>query len=112
MEKDIQFTIQGWSTLEGAESIHDELQEYAITLGWTIQIQDPNFIVDPQNPDTPVPMVDNPVKYEQVIFYDKPMDGFWSWLKNHKAQIAYEQSLLNVSNDIDSLKSQVKVTSQ
>lgn len=80
MEKEFTFTIQGWEASDGIESTHDELKEYAMeALGWV------EFIQDPENPEATIP---NPVSYEHVVFYEKPMANFKVWLTDHLMQNA------------------------
>ncbi len=109
MQKELTYTIQGWDTQnDSIESIHDELKEYAKEeLGWREQISNPDY--DPEDEESEA-TVDNPITYEQAIFYQQPMSLFWRWLKNHKKECAYATVDQTVETDIEALKAQVELT--
>ncbi len=97
MEKENTFTITGWDASE-CESIHEELKEFAQSLGWEETVDD--------GEGNQVP---NPKSYEELIFVDKPMEGFWEWLEEHRREEEYASVRQAVRDEVTSLKNQVTI---
>ncbi len=80
----------------GNTTLQNQIKDYAKSLGWTEQIEDP---------ENPGQFIDNPTTYIQVIFGDEPMKRFWDWRSVQAVAEARAVADVDALNDVETQRS-------